>query len=120
MLVHGAVLRKNFFSAEQVAAIVTDFRNAGLEPAEVAMLAFTQKAVLDPHSITPADIDDLRAHGFSDVEILDITLAATARSFFAKLLDALGVEPDAVYLEMEEEMRHALTGKRPFGGEATS
>lgn len=115
MLAHGAVLRKNIFSAEQVIAIVKDFRNAGLEPAEVAMLAFTQKAVLAPHAITPQDVQDLRDHGFSDVEILDITLAATVRSFFAKLLDALGAEPDAAYLELEEELRQALTGHRPFG-----
>ncbi len=119
MLVHGAVLRKNFFSAGQVVAIIKDFRNAGLEPAEVAMLAFTQKAVLAPHTITPGDVEDLRMHGFSDAEILDITLAATARSFFAKLLDALGVEPDAVYLELEEELRQALTGERPFGVEVS-
>lgn len=35
------------------------------------------------------------------------------------LLDALGVKPDAVYRELEEELRQALTGKRPFGVEAT-
>lgn len=119
MLVHGAVLRKNLFSAEQVAAIVKDFHNAGLEPAEVAMLAFSQKVTLNAHGTTPQDIEDLRTHGFSDAEILDITLAATVRSFFARLLDALGAEPDAVYLELEDELRQALTGARPFGVEAS-
>lgn len=115
MLAHGAVLRQNFFSAEQVTAIVKDFRNAGLEPAEVAMMAFAQKVTLNAHEITPQDIEVLRTCGFSDAEILDITLAATARSFFAKLLDALGAEPDAAYLELEEGLRQALVGRRPFG-----
>jgi alkylhydroperoxidase family enzyme len=115
MLAHGAVLRKNFFSAEQVAAIVKDFRNAGLEPAEVAVMAFSQKATLNAHQITPEDIEGLRSHGFSDAEILDVTLAATARSFFAKLLDALGAEPDAAYVELEGGLRQALVGRRPFG-----
>jgi alkylhydroperoxidase family enzyme len=83
MLAHGAVLRKNFFSAEQVAAIVRGFRYAGLEPAELAMMASSQKETLNAHGGTPEDIESLRTHGFSDAEILDITLAATVRSFFA-------------------------------------
>jgi len=36
----------------------------------------------------------VRAHGLSDEEILDVTLAASARSFFSKTLDAMGCEPD--------------------------
>jgi len=108
------VLRKELFSAEQVQAILKDFRNAGLEPGEVAMLAFVEKVVHDAHGITPQDIDELRSHGFSDAEILDITLTAAARSFFAKVLDAVGAEPDEVYLELEDELRQALSVGRPF------
>jgi alkylhydroperoxidase family enzyme len=114
------VLRKNLFSAEQVEAIVKDFRNAGLEPSEVAMLAYVEKVVHDAHGITPQDADELRAHGFADAEILDITLAAAARSFFASVLDAVGAEPDEVYLELEEELRDALSVGRPFGERSVS
>jgi len=115
MLAHGAVLRKNFFSGEQVAAIIKDFRSAGLEPSEVASMAFAQKVTLNAYEVTREDIEDLHTYGFSDAEVLDITLAATVRSFFAKLLDALGAEPDAAYLEMEEGLSQALVGRRPFG-----
>jgi alkylhydroperoxidase family enzyme len=108
------VLRKSLFSAEQVEAIVKDFRDAGLEPAEVAMLTFVEKVIRDAHGITPEDINELRSHGFSDAEILDITLAAGARSFFATVLDALGAEPDDVYMELEERLRQALTVGRSF------
>ncbi len=45
-LAHGAVLASKFFSAEQVEAIVQDYRHAGLEPAEVAMMAYAEKIVL--------------------------------------------------------------------------
>jgi alkylhydroperoxidase family enzyme len=109
------VLRKELFSADQVQAIVQDFRNAGLEPAEVAMLAFVEKVVHQAHHVTPQDIDELRSHGFSDAEILDITLTTAARSFFAKVLDALGAEPDDMYLELEEDLRQALAVGRSFG-----
>ena len=56
----------------------------------------------------------IRKHGFSDAEILDISLAAGARSFFATVLDAVGVEPDDVYMELEERLRQALTVGRSF------
>jgi len=109
------VLRKNLFSAEQVEAIVKDFRNAGLEPPEVAMLAYVEKVIHDAHGIKPEDTDELRAFGFSDPEILDITLTAAARSFFGRVLDALGAEPDEVYLDLEAGLREALSVGRPFG-----
>jgi uncharacterized peroxidase-related enzyme len=114
LLAHGAVLRKNFFTAEQIIAILNDFRQAGLEPEEVAIMSFAQKVTLQAHSVTPQDIESLREYGLTDAEILDIVLAATARNFFSKSLDALGAEPDAVYLELEPELRKALAKGRPF------
>ena len=51
------MLRSRFFSAEQVEAIVRDYRNAGLEPAEVAMMAYAEKIVLNAYKVTPEEID---------------------------------------------------------------
>ena len=108
------MLRKNFFNTEQLIAIANDYHNAGLDPAEVAMMSFAEKVILDQHSITQPDVDDLRNHGFSDEEILDIVLAAAARAFYTKVLDSLGAEPDEAFLELEPELRVALTKGRPF------
>jgi alkylhydroperoxidase family enzyme len=108
------VLRKSFFTAEQVLAILRDCRHAGLEPEEVAVMSFAEKVTLQAHSVAPQDIEGLRAHGLTDAEILDIVLAASARNFFSKALDAVGAEPDAVYLELEPELREALARGRPF------
>ena len=119
MLSHGAVLRKNeIFSDEQIAAIARDFRNAGLPPEEVAMMAYAEKLTRDATQVTQADVDELRGHGFSDEQVLDITLAAAARNFYSKLLDALGAEPDAEFLDMPPELREALSLGRPFGEKA--
>lgn len=114
MLAHGSILRKNFFSAEQLISIVKDFRNAGLPPEEVAMMSYAQKIIVSAHQINEEDIEDLRKFGLSDEEILDITLACTARSFFSKTLDALDAVPDAIYAELEPELISALTVGRPF------
>jgi alkylhydroperoxidase family enzyme len=114
MLAHGALLRKNFFSADQLVAIVKDFRNAGLPPEEVAIMSFAQKIITQARQISENDIDDLRKHGLSDEEILDVVVASTARSFFSKTLDALGAKPDETYLELEPELIQVLTLGRPF------
>ncbi len=38
-----------------------------------------------------------------------LAAAAAARSFYSKLLDALGTEPDEEYRTMEAPLREALT-----------
>jgi alkylhydroperoxidase family enzyme len=70
--------------------------------------------VADATSVTSGDVDRLRELGLSDPEIVDVALAAALRCFFAKTLDALGVQPDAVYGDVEPGLRDALTIGRPI------
>jgi alkylhydroperoxidase family enzyme len=116
MLAHGAVLRKNGFSAAQLEAMAKDFHRAGLEEKEVVMMDYAQKVVRDASTTTQADFDGLRRAGWTDEDILSITLAAAARSFVSKLFESVGAPPDATYRELDEETHHALIGKRPFIG----
>jgi uncharacterized peroxidase-related enzyme len=110
LLAHGAILLKNGVSPDQLRKILTNFRDAGLEPGEVAMMEFAQKIIRNASGITRADVDALRAMGLEDVEILDITLTATMRSFASKTFDALGAGPDAVYSELEHDLSDLLPG----------
>jgi len=114
MMAHGAILRKNFFSAEQLALIVKDFRNAGLTPEEVSIMSLAQKVTIKAHQVTEQDIEELRRFGLTDEEILDIVLACTARNFFSKTLDALGAAPDDIYFELEPELVQTLAIGRTF------
>ena len=50
----------------------------------------------------------------SDAEIFDIVAAAAVRCFFSKTLDALGVQPDAEFAELQPELRDALVTGRPI------
>ncbi len=108
LLAHGAILNKNGVSVDQLRAILTNFQNAGLEPVEVAMMEFAQKIALRANEMTQADVDALRSMGLEDIEILDITLTATMRSFASKTFDALGAEADAVYSELEQQLSDLL------------
>ena len=61
LLAHGAILNENGVSVDQLRAILTDFHDAGLEPAEVAMMDFAQKIARSANEMTQADVDALRA-----------------------------------------------------------
>lgn len=116
MLAHGTTLLKGFYDAAQITAIATDFRNAKLDPADVAMMDFAEKIVKDASAVTRGDIETLRRHGFSDAEIFDICTVAAARCFYSKILDALGAQPDEQFCKLEDGLRRALTVGRPISG----
>jgi uncharacterized peroxidase-related enzyme len=100
VLAHGNILLKNGFSLEQLRALLTDYHIAGLEAVEVAMMDFARKISLHAYEMTSADVDALHAFGLDDLEIFDIVLTATMRSFASKTFGALGAEPDAAYDEL--------------------
>jgi uncharacterized peroxidase-related enzyme len=112
-LAHGSVLAKQVMDPASVTAIMTDERSAPLEPRERAMMAFAEKVALSADQMTAADVETLRSHGFRDEEIFDIAAAAAARCFFSKLLDALGVQADAAFYDLDPALRNALTVGRP-------
>jgi uncharacterized peroxidase-related enzyme len=114
MLAHGSVLADKFLGAERVRDVAVDHRAAGLDDVDVAVMDLAEKVVTDATSVTPGDIDRLRDLGLSDEDIVDVVLAATARCFFSKTLDALGAEPDAAYGGVEPELREALVVGRPI------
>ena len=43
-------------------------------------------------------------------------LAVAARCFFSKAVDAAGVEADARFIDLQPELREALTVGRPISG----
>lgn len=112
-LAHGSVLADKVFDAPTVAAIAAGAPEAPLEPRERAAMAFAEKVARSADQITSADVEVLRSHGYRDEEIFDLAAAAAARCFFSKLLDALGVEPDSSYNDLDPTLRRALTVGRP-------
>jgi alkylhydroperoxidase family enzyme len=85
-----------------------------LDDEERAVQELARKVAADAPAITQADVDRLRGLGLTDDDIFDVVLAAAARCFFSKTLDALGVQPDAAYRALEPDVREALTVGRPI------
>ena len=111
-LAHGTVLLEQF--DEPVLEIALDHRAAGLDAIDVAVMDLAERVVDDAASIGDADLQPLRDLGLSDTEIMDVVLAASARCFFSKTLDGIGVRADAKYRELEPRLREALVVGRPI------
>ena len=91
---------------DQLVRIARDYTNAGLSPAEVAMMRFAEKISRAAESMTDADSQRLRDAGFSDREIVDITFAAAARNYFSRAIQALAIPVDPSPLD--DELQQAL------------
>ena len=113
-LAHGTVLIERF--GEPVREIAVDRRAAGLDEVDVAVMDLAERVVDDATAIDDADLQRLRDLGLSDTDIMDVVLAAAVRCFFSKTLDALGVQPDAHFNELEPELRDVLVVGRPIAG----
>jgi len=111
-LAHGKVLIERF--DEPVLQIATDRSEAGLDEVDLAVMDLAERVVDDATAIDEPDLQRLRDLGLSDEEIMDVVLTAAVRSFWTKTLDALGVQPDASYSELEPELREVLVVGRPI------
>jgi uncharacterized peroxidase-related enzyme len=74
-----------------VEAIREDFRTAPIEERDKVMLAYVEQLTRDATRIGPADHHRLRAAGFDDRGILQVTLIASWFNYINRVADALGV-----------------------------
>jgi uncharacterized peroxidase-related enzyme len=74
-----------------VKALVEDYDNAPLSEADRAMLDYATKLTRDATRVTRKDHEGLRAVGFDDRGILQITLLASWFNYINRVADALGV-----------------------------
>jgi uncharacterized peroxidase-related enzyme len=68
--------------------------DSAFSDSEQAIINYSRRLSADPASMTDADTQSLRDAGFSDRQIVDITLAAAARNYFSRALLALAVPLD--------------------------
>jgi uncharacterized peroxidase-related enzyme len=68
-----------------------DYTQADLNEQDRAMLDFTVRLTREAYKITPDDLARLRAVGFDDRGILQITMIAAWFNYINRVADALGV-----------------------------
>jgi uncharacterized peroxidase-related enzyme len=76
---------------ELVEALKQDYTTAPISAQDRAMLDYVVKLTKDATKVWKDDIDGLRAAGFDDRGILQITLIASWFNYINRVADALGV-----------------------------
>ncbi len=118
-LAHGRVLARQLFDDAEVARIARGEETTALDEADRAVMELARAVVRGAERLTQADLAPVRACGLADDEILDVILAAAARCFFSKVLDATGTLPDHVFHDLDDSLRTALAVGRPIEGART-
>ena len=78
-----------------VEALKKDYRTAPITEQDRTMLDYVVKLTKDATKVGPEDHTKLRAVGFDDRGILQITLIASWFNYINRVADALGVGRDA-------------------------
>jgi uncharacterized peroxidase-related enzyme len=115
MAAHCKFLRDDCDDESTMRAIAADQDTANLAATDRAVMDFATQVARDASSINAGDVQQLRRHGLSDPEIVDVVFAAAARAFFTKVLDALGVQADVQLGDtFDPDVRRQVTVGRPI------
>lgn len=91
MVHHRRGLRRLLNDDALLERIDVDWRTAGLDRRRTVMLEYAAKLTLTPGQMEKSDIDELRAVGFSDRDILDICEVVSYYAYVNRIADGLGV-----------------------------
>jgi uncharacterized peroxidase-related enzyme len=89
---HGLFLRVQGGSPELLAAAMAcDTSSPSSNPAQRALVYFAQKITDDASSITPGDVESLRASGWADLQIAETIHIVAIFAFFNRVVNAFGL-----------------------------
>ena len=100
VVAHGALLRiyaKNPLVADQVAV---NHRKADITPRQRAMLDFALKVCLHSEQVDEGDYVALRAHGFDDEDIWDISAITAFFGMSNRIANAISMRPNDEFFLM--------------------
>jgi len=88
---HAEFLRRNTLDEDLVRQLRDDYKTAPITEAERMMCDYVVQLTKDAVKISPVFHERLRAVGFDDTAILQITLIASWFNYINRVADALGV-----------------------------
>ena len=113
-MAHGKELAQ-FIGEDGVLAIANGREADVLPDVDVAIVQFARLVANDATRVTSGLVEALTLrHGLTNEEVFDIAAIAAGRSFFTKLLDGLGCEPDATWSTLDSNFREQLGVGRPI------
>ena len=97
IVAHGAAVRHLSGDAKFGDTLAINYREAGLNRRQRAMCDFAWKLTTTPDAMDDSDRDALRAAGFSDEDIFDITEVAGFYNMSNRLASGVGMKPNDEY-----------------------
>jgi len=70
----------------------TNYREADISAAELAMLEFAELLTIQPANVVEDDLNRLRAVGWVDEDIVDIVHQTAMYNYMVRVADGLGIE----------------------------
>jgi len=114
---HGALLRQvSGLEKKDVVQIGNDYEASALDEQDKVMLAFAEKINDAPDQLRKADIERLRAVGFTDENILDIIASVAYRNFSNRLNIALGLDDPENLSNLDPDMLGMLEARASRAG----
>lgn len=111
---HSKFLRDVCGDEKALDLIAQDPTGAALSREDRAVYQFAAKVATSAESVRQQDVDQLREIGLSDVDIADLVFAASARSFFTRVLDGLGAQLDTQTAQtFSPALLHSMIVGRP-------
>ena len=97
LVAHGAAVRKISGDAQLGEMLAFNYRVAELSARQRAMLDFAQLLTEAPHRVGAAERGGLRAAGFSDADVFDITEVAAFFNYTNRVAHGVDMMPNAEY-----------------------
>lgn len=72
--------------------IKRDWRTAGLNEGDRALLAYAEKLTREPSTATDGDLVELRRHGLADTDLHDAVQIVSYFNYINRIADGLGVD----------------------------
>jgi uncharacterized peroxidase-related enzyme len=86
-------LRELGFTEDQIRAM-DQGRYETLEPGEAAVARYTHKLTREPGAMTESDVEDLRASGLGELEILDANNMCAHLNYVNRIANGLGLKTE--------------------------
>jgi len=79
---------------ELARAVIRDYREAGLDTPTHALMDYAVQLTHNPGTVDEETLEKLRVQGWDDADILTATEIIGFFNYYARMADALGIDPE--------------------------
>jgi uncharacterized peroxidase-related enzyme len=94
--VHNMMLKAIGFDSKKIEELNKDYQSSSLSEKEKAVLDFSLKVTNESYKITEKDHENLKKHGMTEQQILEVISIASLLNFINRFVDALGTDLEIV------------------------